>query len=56
MTAKYMKSRGIRIAEIFFVAKTLKNGNRACVSFATPIFIYIVVSSFFGRGDRMAMV
>ena len=43
LMAKYMKSRGIRIAEIFFVAKTLKNGNRACVSFATPIFLYTLL-------------
>ena len=33
-----MKSRGIRITEIFFSAKTLKKGNQACVSRATPIF------------------
>ena len=38
ITAKYMKSRGIRITEIFFSAKTLKKGNQACVSRATPIF------------------
>ena len=33
-----MESRGIRITEIFNIAKTLKKCNRAIVSYATPIF------------------
>ena len=37
IAAKYMRSWGIRITEIFVSAKTLKNGNRAIVSLATPI-------------------
>ena len=42
-----MKSRGIRITEIFFSAKTLKKGNQACVSRATPIFYIHCYKQFF---------